>query len=142
MTQPNLPPGMTMIPEAELADLRAQLEDLESRAIPQSQLDFYRATVDRIPELEAAMAERNNLRTQLSDQSQEKDRLRGLLLQIVPSLEAFNVDYPQATIARTAFAGDTPEEIAEKMAMWDAARQQKTSEWNSLVNNVRTQATV
>lgn len=96
----------------------------------------------RIPELEQRAGEANTLAMSLSDMTQERDRLKQLLLGIVPSLEQFSTDYPQATVARTAFQGDTPEEIALKMAEWDSARAQKAGEWNSLVNNVRTQATV
>lgn len=134
-----MPPGdpnpMVEIPVLEL-------EDLRRRAIPQEELDFFRATIERLPALEAAAGERNTLAQSLSDMTQERDRLRGLLVGLVPDLEAFSVDYPQATIARSAFAGETPEEIAEKMTLWDAARAQKSSEWSALVNNVRTQATV
>lgn len=119
-----------------------ELQDLRQRAIPQDELDFFRAMVDRLPELERAHGERNTLRMSLDAMTQERDRLKQLLLGVVPTLEQFSVDYPQATIARTAFAGNSPEEIAEKMAMWDAGRTQKASEWNSLVNYVRTQATV
>jgi aminopeptidase C len=96
-------------------------------------------------ELEACLhrlADQNNLQMSLSDMTQERDRLKALLLSVVPNLEAFNIDYPAAAIARTAFQGGSPEEVAEKMALWDASRAQRISEWNSLVNNVRTQATV
>jgi hypothetical protein len=134
MPEPN-PNPMVEIPYLELQDLR-------QRAIPQEELDFFRALVERLPELERAQGERNTLQIALNDMTQERDRLKALLLQIVPSMEAFDSGYPQATVARTAFAGETPEEIALKMAEWDAARAQKASEWNSLVNYVRTQATV
>jgi hypothetical protein len=134
MPEPN-PNPMVEIPYLELQDLR-------QRAIPQEELDFFRALVERLPELERAQGERNTLQTALNDMTQERDRLRGLLMETVPTLEAFDSGYPQATVARTAFAGETPEEIALKMAEWDAARAQKASEWNSLVNYVRTQATV
>lgn len=134
MPEPN-PNPMVEVPYLELQDLR-------QRAIPQEELDFFRALVDRLPELERAQGERNTLQMALNDMQQERDRLKNLLLGVLPSLDEFNVDYPQATIARTAFEGSTPEEIAEKMALWDAARTQKASEWNALKNHVRTQATV
>lgn len=141
MTEPNIndipidPNPMVEISQQELSDLRR-------RAIPQEELDFFRNMVERLPELESAMGERNSLRMEVNDITQERDRLRALLVNLVPDLESFSVDYPQATIARTAFSGETPEEIADKMAQWDAARSQKATEWSSLVNNVRTQATV
>lgn len=134
-----MPPGDPN-PMVEIPIL--ELEDLRRRAIPQEELDFFRATIERLPALEAAAGERNTLSQALSDMTQERDRLRGLLLGVVPDMEAFNIDYPQATIARTAFSGETPEEIAEKMTLWDAARAQRASEWSALINNVRTQATV
>lgn len=119
-----------------------ELQDLRQRAIPQEELDFFRAMVERLPGLEQAAGQRNTLEMALNAMEQERDRLKQLLLGVVPSLQEFSMDYPQATIARSAFSGETPEEIAEKMALWDAARSQKASEWNSLVNHVRTQATV
>lgn len=138
-TTQDMPPGDPN-PMVEVPIL--ELEDLRRRAIPQEELDFFRATIERLPALEAAASERSGLAAQVSDITQERDRLKNLLVGIVPDLEAFSTDYPQATIARTAFAGETPEEIAEKMALWDAHRSQKASEWSSLINNVRQQATV
>jgi hypothetical protein len=134
------PPPVDPNPMVEIPYL--ELQDLRQRAIPQEELDFFRAMVERLPALEQAAGERNSLQQALNAMEQERDRLKQLLLGVVPTLEEFSVDYPRATIARTAFAGETPEEIAEKMALWDAGRTQKASEWNSLVNYVRTQATV
>lgn len=137
------PPGMPVPDPNPMVEIRyLELQDLRQRAIPQEELDFFRATIERLPALEQAAGERNTLSMALNAMEQERDRLKQLLLGVVPSMQEFSVDYPQATIARTAFSGETPEEIAEKMALWDAARMQKASEWNSLINHVRTQATV
>lgn len=100
------------------------------------------AIAARIPELEQRAGEANTLAMSLSDMTQERDRLRTLLLECVARLEAFSPDYPQATIARTAFQGDTPEEIADKMAEWDVERAAKGSAYSQLVSYVRIQATV
>lgn len=128
--------------QSQLNDALAELRELRFSMPSPEEMANLRALVQRLPELEQAAGERNTLRMSLSDMTQERDRLKQLLLGVVPSLDEFSVDYPQATIARTAFAGETPEEIAEKMALWDAARTQKASEWNALKNYVRTQATV
>lgn len=141
------PVQMVEIPEEEYQRLLAA----EERAVQLETLtDNLRTMVARaqneagvaVEERDRALTERNNLSASLSDVTQERDRLKNLLLGVVPSLEQFSTDYPQATIARTAFNGATPEEVGEQMASWDAARAQKASEWSSLVNHVRTQATV
>lgn len=96
----------------------------------------------RIPELEQRAGEANTLAMSLSDMTQERDRLRALLLDCVARLEAFSPDYPEASAARLAFQGNTPEEIADKMMNWDVARAGKSSTYGQLVNYVRIQATV
>lgn len=141
-------------PQDELALARQQLEEAQAENVAvRARLDDVllhlentgeqnRVQSERISELEQLASRANNLGMDLNDMTQERDRLRNLLLDCVSRLETFSPDYPQATVARTAFQGETPEEIALKMAEWDAARAQKSTEWSSLVNNVRTQATV
>lgn len=141
-------------PQDELALVRQQLEEAQADNVAvRARLDDVllhlentgeqnRVQSERISELEQLASRANNLGMDLNDMTQERDRLRNLLLDCVSRLETFSPDYPQATVARTAFQGETPEEIALKMAEWDAARAQKSTEWSSLVNNVRTQATV
>lgn len=139
MTDPN---PMVEIPQLELQGLRDELEDLRSRAISQDELDYLRTLPARVETAERLAGERNTLATRLDEMTQERDRLRALLLGIVPSMQSFGFEYPQASIARTAFAGSTPEEIADKMFQWDDARGQRAAEWAALINNIRTQATV
>lgn len=94
-----------------------------------------------VEQRDGALADRNNLRAALSDMEQERDRLRGLLLENVERLERFSPSYPNAETARTAFQG-TAEQISEQMAVWENARQDQVSAYGALVNYVRTQATV
>lgn len=140
MTEP-VEPTIT-ITLAEYEAVYAELGALRETAVSPEQLAALRERAAMVGPLEQQAAEANNLRAQVNDLGQERDRLRQLLLSIVPSLDTFDPDYPPATAARVAFAGETPEEIAEKMALWDVARSQKATEWSSLKNNVRTQATV
>lgn len=141
MTEPD-----NLTPEERIAALESQIQQMNqtfdsSIQSMQARIDELQVRAAMVPDLEARAAQANNLAMDLSDMTQERDRLKALLLGLVPDLEAFSTDYPQATIARTAFTGETPEEVAEKMAIWDAARAQKAFEWSSLVNKVRTQAT-
>lgn len=155
MTQPNETPEQTIQRLSdELDAARGQLEVIEANhqeiiaeinnnfELAKNEVIRLQGIAARIPELEQRAGEANTLAMSLNDMTQERDRLRGLLLDCVARLDAFSPDYPQATIARTAFQGQTPEEVADKMMEWDATRAQKNSEWGSLVNYVRTQATV
>lgn len=126
--------------QADNVAVRARLDDVLLQLDNSSEQN--RVQSERISELEQLASRANNLGMELADMTQERDRLRNLLLDCVSRLETFSPDYPQATIARTAFNGATPEEIAEKMADWDVARAGKSSQYNQIVNYVRTQATV
>lgn len=143
MTEPTNPPGMpepNPNPMVEVPYL--ELQDLRQRAIPQEELDYLRALPGRLAEMEQLASERNSFESQLADMTQERDRLKQLLLGIVPEMDRFEPGWPTASVARTAFQGETPEEIAGKMGDWEASRTQKSSEWNSLKNYVRIQASV
>lgn len=121
----------------------AEYESLMSRALPQDHIDSLRAAAARVGDYDQILVERNNVQQALSDELQEKERLKILLGQIVPLLQDFSFDYPNAQEAsRILGQWSTDEERAERMGEWNALRAQKISEWNSLVSHVRTQASV
>ncbi len=133
-------------PEPTVEILLSEHERLQARDALAAQLEISLSEkvndLSQVQEqLENMTGQRNNAMMAVSDITQERDRLRGLLLATVGEMEGFTPNYPTAQVARFAFTG-TAAQIQQKMAAWESARNDQNSAYLSLVNYVRIQATV
>lgn len=114
----------------ELALARAALADQQNQY--EAQLSVLRERLVALEELEQITAERNNLRTQVADVTQELDRLRGVLQDTVAGVTTWAPDLTPID------ASTVPEELREAYVRDQVAARRR--DWDTFVQRVVSQA--